>query len=516
MKIFLDTHIKSLYIIILTNKSLFNFNKVCVMGRTLTLEQMAAIRAKENNVLVSAAAGSGKTTVITERMKYLLVDKKVNPKSIVCITFTRNAAEELKTRLSEMGIKDAGFIGTIHAFAYFLLGKGESEENKFEIYSDYYDDKFHRELIESYAKYITYSRWKKYKKLEEQYNKGEISSEILEGYLSIDEIDELNAINGDYKYEWNHPTIVDLCLKNNVITFDEMLKRAINYFKENNIELSHMLVDEFQDVGNLEYGFIKALNSKNYYFCGDDYQSIYGFKGADPTIFLSCSKSKKFKTYKLTKNFRCDSNILTLSNEIIDNIPYNLKMTKNVVGNSKEIGKVSMCDYTDDKILNIIKNMSKEQLKNCFVLTRSNEDLNEIKMKLHNKGIDTITFRQAMLTNEEISQAMNADELKLLTIHSSKGLEADNVILVGNFNVKPSDWAIRKYYEAVKNGETLKFNIWEEQRIFYVGATRAKHNLYVLGKTHHKTGAYRVTDTQAMLRKAEERKYKYAYNKSKA
>ena len=113
------------------------------MGRTLTLEQMAAVRAKENFVLVSAAAGSGKTTVITERLKYLLTNQNVNPKSIVCITFTRNAAEELKTSLYEMGIQDAGFIGTIHAFAYFLLGRGESDENQFELYSEYFDDKFH-------------------------------------------------------------------------------------------------------------------------------------------------------------------------------------------------------------------------------------------------------------------------------------------------------------------------------------------------------------------------------------
>ena len=50
-----------------------------------------------------------------------------------------------------MGIQDAGFIGTIHAFAYFLLGRGESGENQFELYSEYFDDKFHRELIEKYA-----------------------------------------------------------------------------------------------------------------------------------------------------------------------------------------------------------------------------------------------------------------------------------------------------------------------------------------------------------------------------
>lgn len=502
------------------------------MGRTLTLEQMAAVRAKENFVLVSAAAGSGKTTVITERLKYLLTNQNVNPKSIVCITFTRNAAEELKTRLYEMGIQDAGFIGTIHAFAYFLLGRGESDENQFELYSEYFDDKFHRELIEKYAKHITYARWKKYKKLEAQYTRGEIDAETLEGFLTIDEIVELNSINGQNYFktkineddeedyletnDWHYPTIVDLCLKNNVITFDEMLKRAIEYFKSNNIELEHILVDEFQDVGNLEYRFVNALKAKNYYFCGDDYQSIYGFKGADPSIFLSCSKNKKFKVYKLTKNFRCDGSILTLSNKIIDNIPNDLKMTKTVVGNSSDLGKASMSDFTDDKVLTIVKNMTNEQKKNCFVLTRSNEDLNDLKTMLHKHGIDTLTFRQANLTNDEIRQAMEAEEIKLLTVHSSKGLEADNVILVGNFYIKPESWMIRSYEEKVRNGDKPKFNLWEEQRIFYVGVTRARHNLYIMKKIPNREKVYRVTDTQKMLRKAEERNYRNAYNKAKA
>lgn len=101
---------------------------------------------------------------------------------------------------------------------------------------------------------------------------------------------------------------------------------------------------------------------------------------------------------------------------------------------------------------------------------------------LHKHGIDTLTFRQANLTNDEIRQAMEADEIKLLTVHSSKGLEADNVILVGNFYIKPESWMIRSYEEKVRNGDKPKFNLWEEQRIFYVGVTRARHNLYIMKK----------------------------------
>lgn len=489
--------------------------------KKFTLEQIAAIEAPEDHVLVSAAAGSGKTTVITERLRFLIKEMNVPAESIICITYTRNAADELRCRLEEMGVH-AGFIGTIHSFAYDILGgNGNKEGTDFELYSERHDQAFHKELIEKYAKHITFPRWQEYNMLARKFDKGEVSEAVVNSFLNIYEIAELNAMNGaslidntaaTFFFEeelvdiWPHETIIDLCQKNNVISFDELIKRATDFYKKKNIQLEHILVDEFQDIGTLEYKFIKALNAKNYYFCGDDFQSIYGFKGADPTIFLSCTKNKKFKVYKLTRNFRCDTSILSLADNIIKQIPANLKMDKIVVGNSKEYGEVNATSFDMFEFLYDLKEVPVQERRNVFVLTRSNSDLKLIKEQLKASKIDALTFRQAELSNEEIRAAMNSPVIKLLTVHSAKGLEADKVFLIGDFSVVPAKWKIAQYNKEIAEGYKPKFDVWEEQRIFYVGATRAKHWLKIYNKTKVKGERLQIVSVNDTLTEADKRK----------
>lgn len=453
----------------------------------LTLEQRSAVETDANNVLVSAGAGSGKTSVITERLRYLISEKEVDPSTIVCITFTKNAAEELKVRLADV---DDGnlFIGTIHAFAYKLLG----EDKEFELYSDSYDCQFHKKLIKENAKYLTYEKWEQFKELQRKFNKSEATEDEVNGFLTNEEKTELDLMNGaslhpesiydknDFNKFWNYKTIVDLCLEANVITFDELIYRATEKFKKDKIKLSHVLVDEFQDVGHLEYQFIKSLKAENYYFCGDDFQSIYGFKGADPSIFVSLSKKKNFKVYKLTKNFRCDLKILQLADMIIQGIPADKKLDKVVVGNSTKMGEVDKEDYSIFELISHLEKMTKEQLKNTFILVRGNGLLQDIKVNLIKNKINPITFNQADYSLEELKKLLEQDEPKLLTIHAAKGLEADNVFLIGGFSEKVDQWKIKAYDKETEEGLEHKYNIWEEQRIYYVGVTRARHNLTVM------------------------------------
>ena len=493
------------------------------MDRKLTLEQKAAVEATEKNVLVSAAAGSGKTTVITERLRFLIQDMEVPAESIICITYTRNAADEMKTRLNTMGV-NAGFIGTIHAFAYDILGGGLDDGKEFELYSSRHEQMYHKYLIEKYAKYITYDRWQHYIMLENKLLRGEVDEDIVNTYLNLYEETELNLMNGvmycrsgkEYtkdivKEMWPHETVIDLCRRDNVISFDELIRRATEYFNKKGVPLEHILVDEFQDVGQLEYKFIQSLHAKNYYFCGDDYQSIYGFKGAEPKIFLSCAKSKDFKVYKLTKNFRCDQSILTFANKIIEGVPNNEKLSKVVVGNSKEVGSTQMISYNEYELLDDIKHLKDTEKKDVFILTRSNGDLNMLKTHLKAAKIDCLTFRQAELTNEEIRVAMESPIIKLLTIHSAKGLEASKVYLVGNFSIMPPQWQIDNYNRSIAEGKKPEYNVWEEQRVFYVGATRAKHFLKIFNKRNQKSNSRNVVSVESMLSIADARKRKFSY-----
>lgn len=86
-----------------------------------------------------------------------------------------------------------------------------------------------------------------------------------------------------------------------------------------------MFVDEFQDVGTLEYNFIRSLSANNYFFVGDDYQSIYGFKGGNVKIFLSLVNSEDFTTYFLTNNYRNGTQILKLATNIINQVDEKLR-----------------------------------------------------------------------------------------------------------------------------------------------------------------------------------------------
>ena len=127
---------------------------------TLDSQQEEAVHTRSSMALVVAGAGSGKTRVLTERVKFLLSDG-VSPHSIIAITFTNMAAEEMKERLSDVeGIGDV-FIGTIHSFANKVM-KLHSDKN-YRIYNDDIDNDFHREHISKYCKSLTFDRYLEYK-----------------------------------------------------------------------------------------------------------------------------------------------------------------------------------------------------------------------------------------------------------------------------------------------------------------------------------------------------------------
>lgn len=123
-------------------------------------QQNEAVHTRSNLALVVAGAGSGKTRVLTERVKFL-ISEGVQPSNIVAITFTNMAAEEMKERLASVeGIGDV-FIGTIHSFANRVM-KLQGNTN-YRIYNDDIENDFHRELISKYCKSLTFERYLEYK-----------------------------------------------------------------------------------------------------------------------------------------------------------------------------------------------------------------------------------------------------------------------------------------------------------------------------------------------------------------
>ena len=169
----------------------------------------------------------------------------------------------------------------------------------------------------------------------------------------------------------------------------------------------------------------------------------------------------KWTSYYLSANYRNATNILDVAKTVImqaDNI-----MDKNVYATRSETGEVIV--DTKNKLSNYLRKIRKDKnYKDWFILVRVNKDIYEISQQLESLDIPYVTFKQGGTSNEELDSLMNEDAVKILTVHTSKGLENKNVILYGNFPIKQ-----RPY---LKNSE--------ERKVMYVGCTRAEDKLIIL------------------------------------
>ena len=328
----------------------------------LSEKQKEIVQTKESKVVVISSAASGKTRVLTERVKYLL-DNNIDPRKIVVITFTNAAAEELLKRL---GNPKKLFIGTIHSYANYLLKSFCLE-----------------------------------------------TSEILEN----EQFDRLFP----------------------------MIKKNPKCIKQ----VEHLLLDEAQDSTDIQFEFLlDMIRPMNYMFVGDYRQSIYGWAGSDPDLLINLSKSDGVTKYYLNENYRNSSNILDYAKGIIklaglDYIDYSIPRRENK-------GKVINMDYDASKIARAIKNYPSEY-KDWFILTRTNSQIDEIIRELEKEGVPYDTFKRSQLDSQGLNEKLEQNTVKVLTIHTSKGLENKNVLVIG-----------------------AKFFNREEKCISYVAATRAR------------------------------------------
>lgn len=242
----------------------------------LSKEQQEIVNSKANKIIVEAGAGAGKTATLIARIKHIL-EQGVKPSNIVAITLTNMAAEEMKERLIDIqGIGDC-FIGTIHSFANKIL---KTSNDNYKLFTKEIQDQFMNVLISLYAKYTTMSDWFQYSEYMKKVETGLMTYDELKYKFPDSVFYEIQCLLGkakgfgEFSYKENLKT---LCKKHNVITFDELLEKTTQYFKEINGKVEYLFVDEFQDIGLLEYNFFKALNADNYFFVGDEKQNIYRF-----------------------------------------------------------------------------------------------------------------------------------------------------------------------------------------------------------------------------------------------
>lgn len=223
-------------------------------------------------------------------------------------------------------------------------------------------------------------------------------------------------------------------------------------------EVDHLLVDEAQDSTELQFRFFELIKPKNYMYLYDYRQSIYGFAGAYPDYLIQKEKEPDTVVYKMRQNYRNLPDILHFAKKYLlrfgeefedDSIPMrsSSSRTRNVIE-----GDLSPSSAVDILIKKTIEN--EDNWGDWFVLCRSNADVDLFRSILSKNGIPNDSFKQADLTNNEIESRLRANKVKVLTVHSAKGLENKNVLV---YNVR-----------AYKD---------EEARLCYVAATRARNLL---------------------------------------
>ena len=214
-------------------------------------------------------------------------------------------------------------------------------------------------------------------------------------------------------------------------------------------EVDYLFLDEAQDSTDMQFKVIlDYIKPKKWMMVGDWRQSIYGFRGSRPDMLLDLAKDPKVKTYNLTKNFRNSRAILNFAKRIINLAGLDYIDTSSPARDN--IGTLYDMTYDLSKIVRGIRK-SKDEYKDWFVLTRTNAQIEEVREKFEDVGLPYDVLKRNELTTEQLREKMEDNTVKILTIHSAKGLERKNVVVIG-----------ARMYNT------------EEKCLSYVAATRAR------------------------------------------
>jgi DNA helicase II / ATP-dependent DNA helicase PcrA len=304
--------------------------------------QLQAVLESDKPLLVLSGAGSGKTRVLTTKTAYLIHEKKVDPKTMMLVTFTAKAANEMKQRLQsypDMNYTQINQLvtGTFHSIFYRILMHHQPDRWNFEkiLNKDWQKDRILRDAgkeLELNEKEFAFDLalqqigfWK--------------NSLLLPHEVKTESKWDEQVAFLYKKYEETKQT-------NGLFDFDDMLLGCYQLFSENPSLLEryqqrfhYFLIDEFQDINKVQYELIKHLSriNKNVIAVGDDDQSIYAFRGSDPEYLIHFERDfPHAKVIKLEENYRSSHEIVSIANDVISH-------------NKKRRAKVMKAQFSSEK-----------------------------------------------------------------------------------------------------------------------------------------------------------------------
>ncbi len=288
--------------------------------REFNSEQKKAIAHVKGPMLVLAGPGSGKTTVITHRVKNLIEDNGIDGNNILVITYTRAAACEMEERFNRLMERETSVtFGTFHSVFFMMLRRAYGYTGK-NIVTDSEKYAIVRDVIEKYGmEYDGQDDFAANIIGEIGFVKGEM--------LEACEFESVNMKKEDFLIVYNE---YEKFLRNkNKIDFEDMIGYTYELLKERpdirkmwQDKYRYILIDEFQDINLVQYKAVKLLLSEenNFFAVGDDDQSVYSFRGASPDIMLGLPMDfPKLEIVNLGINYRCSHDIVEASKSVIVN-----------------------------------------------------------------------------------------------------------------------------------------------------------------------------------------------------
>ena len=350
----------------------------------LSTEQSQAVLTDSKNALILAGAGSGKTRVLVSRINHLMESCNVSPYEILSCTFTRKAGSEMTERLEKLCGSRAHnvTIGTLHSVALRMIQRfGEFiglNPGKITVYSSWEESV----LLKDVCKELGYYNGKTFK----QVKKTEIDGAFNIWYTRKQRNDRDQIVN----------EIMDAfflrCRENNALTYGMIMTSFLDLLPRigHMLNFKHILVDEVQDLDPLQWRIIRLICSicdASLFAVGDDSQSIYSFRGADPDYLIR--NRDKFDIYKLCDNYRSDAYIVETANRLIRHNINRLDLEMNPVRHKSSpisIFKNSNSDRLREDLQETMENS--ETLKSIAVLGRNHFLLEKLSTLLTQSGID--------------------------------------------------------------------------------------------------------------------------------
>lgn len=439
---------------------------------SLNNEQLEAVLSNDNEIMLVAGAGTGKTNTIVKKIIYLIKEQRVIPYNILAVTFTNKAVREIRERVNNsLCTNHSGVVvNTFHQLAKSILDKDDNYQLLGYKSLKILEDEGREKILDKIIKY------------NEMYNRVNEFNKTIKGLLIDFNAKKNNryieSSNKEYEELFKqlyHAYVLEV-FANGYIELDDLvnlvivlLERYPEIRKEVSSAFDYIFVDEYQDVNKEQYKLIKLLKNKNkVLIVGDEDQAIYGWRGSNSKYFRDFQlEYSDCRVIKLERNYRSTQQILNLADGFIkqnkNRIDKTLKSDKiGVMPDIQEIGsKENQIEFLFDQIQKLGSN------KNDIAILIRNRDfdyLSDLKLKFVKNDIGYTMVGEFPLLKRKIIKDLMAILKFLITdtdnISLSRIIKNMKLGLGEQFYNKIEEISveenIKSYYHIMKNHEEYK------------------------------------------------------------